>query len=237
MYFLCFSPGFRPGTVHSKQCIFLLFSLPFCSVLVGNFPRIQVVQRDYLNPTLGSLTVLFLEFRSPGRWDCAICWALVLHIECVTGHHLSIIDYVKCLSNKSSWLRHDRMLEFSIKRPTATIDHEISWLILYNYICLKVLQYRLKECNLTTLEYSLCVHYCKVRNIGVELLLATLASGLDSLILRSVYICAIFQQFFILHRPPSAFLCLEAMCTSNLPLRRYHLPLDCYTISISATTL
>ena len=26
--------------------------------------------------------------------------------------------------------------------------------------------------------------YCKVRNIGVELLLATLASGLDSLILR-----------------------------------------------------
>ena len=38
--------------------------------------------------------------------------------------------------------------------------------------------------------------YCKVRNIGVELLLATLASGSDSLILRSVYICSIFQRFF-----------------------------------------
>ena len=38
---------------------------------MGNF------QRDYLNPTLGSLTVLFLEFRSPGRWDYAICWALM----------------------------------------------------------------------------------------------------------------------------------------------------------------
>ena len=58
--------------------------------------------------------------------------------------------------------------------------------------------------------------YCKVRNIGVEQLLATLVGGSDSLILRSVYICSIFQRFFILHRP----LCLEAMCTSNLPWRR-----------------
>ena len=33
--------------------------------------------------------------------------------------------------------------------------------------------------------------YCKVRNISVELLLATLASGSDSLILRSVHICSI----------------------------------------------
>ena len=38
--------------------------------------------------------------------------------------------------------------------------------------------------------------YCKVRNISVELLLATLASGSDSLILRSVNICSIFQRFF-----------------------------------------
>ena len=54
-----------------------LFSLPFCSVLVENFPRIQVVQRDYLNPTLGSpIGPFFLEFRSPGRWDSAICRAL-----------------------------------------------------------------------------------------------------------------------------------------------------------------
>ena len=34
-------------------------------------------QRDYLNPTLGSLTGLFLEFRSPGRWEYAVCWALM----------------------------------------------------------------------------------------------------------------------------------------------------------------
>ena len=37
-------------------------------VLVGNFPGIQVVPRDYLNPTLGSLKGLFLEF----RWDYAM---------------------------------------------------------------------------------------------------------------------------------------------------------------------
>ena len=43
----------------------------------GELARIQVVQRDYLNPTLGSLTGLFLEFRSPWRWDYAICWALM----------------------------------------------------------------------------------------------------------------------------------------------------------------
>ena len=59
-----------------RNAIFFFFSLPFCWILLGNFPRIQVVQRDYLNPTLGSLTGLFLEFRSPGRWDYAICWAL-----------------------------------------------------------------------------------------------------------------------------------------------------------------
>ena len=40
---------------------------------MGNFSRI----RDYLNPTLGSLTGLFLVFRSPGRLDYAICWALM----------------------------------------------------------------------------------------------------------------------------------------------------------------
>ena len=39
--------------------------------------------------------------------------------------------------------------------------------------------------------------YCKVWNINVELLLATLASGSDSLILRSAYICSIFPRFFV----------------------------------------
>ena len=41
--------------------------------------------------------------------------------------------------------------------------------------------------------------YCKVRNISVELLLATLASGSDSLILRSAYICSIFQDFLSIY--------------------------------------
>ena len=45
----------------------------------------------------------------------------------------------------------------------------------------------------------------------MELLLATLASGSDSLILRSGNICSIFQRFFFV---PGAFLCLEAMFTS-----------------------
>ena len=56
-----------------KGCYIFLF---LGTILVGNFLRIQVVERDYLNPSLGSPTGLFLEFRSPGRWDYAICRAL-----------------------------------------------------------------------------------------------------------------------------------------------------------------
>ena len=41
--------------------------------------------------------------------------------------------------------------------------------------------------------------YCKVRNISVELLLATLANGSDSLILRSAHICSIFQDFLSIY--------------------------------------
>ena len=59
-----------------KWCYIFFFLQPFCSILDGNFLRIQVVQRDYLNPSLGSPTGLFWEIRSPGRWDYAICWAL-----------------------------------------------------------------------------------------------------------------------------------------------------------------
>ena len=36
--------------------------------------------------------------------------------------------------------------------------------------------------------------YCKVRNINVEIILATLTSGSDSLILRSVDICSILYS-------------------------------------------
>ena len=63
-----------------RYAIYFFFSLPFCSILVGNFPRIQVVRRDYQNPTLGSPTGLFLEFRSPRRWDYAICRALSIRL-------------------------------------------------------------------------------------------------------------------------------------------------------------
>ena len=66
-----------------------LFSLPSCSVLVENLPRIQVVQRDYLNPTLGSPTGPFSEFRSPGRWDSAIC--RVLELLWSPGHIFRIL--------------------------------------------------------------------------------------------------------------------------------------------------
>ena len=59
-----------------RDAIFFFFSLPFSTILVGYFPRIQVAQRDYLNSTISSPTGLFLEFRSPGRWDYAICRAL-----------------------------------------------------------------------------------------------------------------------------------------------------------------
>ena len=56
---------------HSFFCCHFIF-------MGGDFPRIQVVQRDYLNPTLGSLTGPSLEIRSPRRWDYAICRALNL---------------------------------------------------------------------------------------------------------------------------------------------------------------
>ena len=58
------------------QGYLVVFSRPFCSVLMWNFPRIQVVQLDYLNPILGRPTGLFLEVRSPRGWDYAICRAL-----------------------------------------------------------------------------------------------------------------------------------------------------------------
>ena len=111
-----------------------------------------------------------------------------------------------------------RMTYAHKKAHTCTYIHTYAYIYIYIYI-----------------YYIYIYIYCKVRNIGVELLLATLASGSDSLILRSVYICSIFQRFFIFHRPPGAFMCLEAMCTSNLPWRRYRLPVTCYTTSISAT--
>ena len=41
--------------------------------------------------------------------------------------------------------------------------------------------------------------YCEFRNISVELLLATLASGPDSLILRSAHICSIFKYFLSIY--------------------------------------
>ena len=81
MVLMLFSSIFKVACL--RNAIFFFFSLPFCWILVGNFPRIQVVQRDYLNPTLGSPTGLFLEFRSPGRWDYAICWALLCRSLCI----------------------------------------------------------------------------------------------------------------------------------------------------------
>ena len=39
--------------------------------------------------------------------------------------------------------------------------------------------------------HDVCMIYCKVRNINVEVILAILTSGSDSLMLRSVNICSI----------------------------------------------
>ena len=55
---------------------------------------------------------------------------------------------------------------------------------MYIYICIYIYIYICKYI------------YCKVRNIGVELLLATLASGSDSLVLRSLYIHLLFRWHF-----------------------------------------
>ena len=97
MVLMLFSSIFKVACL--RNAIFFFFSLPFCWILVGNFPRIQVVQRDYLNPTLGSPTGLFLEFRSPGRWDYAICWALlcilVLWMNVASTLESLRSDYVK----------------------------------------------------------------------------------------------------------------------------------------------
>ena len=46
----------------------------------------------------------------------------------------------------------------------------------------------------------ICIYiYCEFRNISVELLLATLTSGPDSLILRSAHICSIFKDFLSIY--------------------------------------
>ena len=60
-------------------------------------------------------------------------------------------------------------------------------------------------------ETTKCIDltYCKVRNIDVEPLLATLASGSDSRILRSVHICSIFQRFVYV------LLCLRLLVVQN----------------------
>ena len=69
-----------------KGCyIFLFLTSIFWHFSGKNFLSIQVVQRDYLNPSLGSPTGLFLEFRSPGRWDYAICRALVVVVVVVVA--------------------------------------------------------------------------------------------------------------------------------------------------------
>ena len=39
---------------------------------MGNFPRIQLVQRDYLNPTLGSPTGLFFGIQI--SWEMGLCY-------------------------------------------------------------------------------------------------------------------------------------------------------------------
>ena len=84
---------------------FIVFSLPCCSILVGNFPRIQIVQWDYLNPTLGSPKGPFLEFRSPGRWDYAICRTLHMlsHLKNRTQQNFTITNFGHPVSK--SWLK------------------------------------------------------------------------------------------------------------------------------------
>ena len=42
-----------------------------------------------------------------------------------------------------------------------------------------------------------CLSYCKVRNINGKVILATLTSGSDSLILRSVNICSILYLNYV----------------------------------------
>ena len=94
-----------------RDAIFFFFLLPFCTILVGNFPRIQLVQRDYLNPTSGSPIGLFLEIRSPGRWDYAICWALLTIIVIVD------VSYFVCWS---------RVLARISKMPVQNSNSKIS---------------------------------------------------------------------------------------------------------------
>ena len=156
---------------------------------------------------------------------CDICWLIcVIYVDLPVWYMLTYLCDI-------CWLTCVIYADLPVWYMLTYLC-DICWLTCVIYADLPVwymLTYLCDICWFTS------VIYCKVRNIGVELLLATLASGSDSLILRSVYICSIFQRFFILHRPPGVFLCLEAMGTINLPWRRYRLPVNCYTTSISAT--
>ena len=100
---------------------FVVCSLPFCSVLVGNFPRNQVVQWDYLNST-GSLTVPSLEVRSPRRPDYSICRALTaLHPQVCSsyGTYRSIMTYSRA-RNRS---------EISARLQAPTYVSELTFLV------------------------------------------------------------------------------------------------------------
>ena len=64
-----------------KMLYFSFFKLPFCSILVGNFLRIQVVQRDYLNPSLGSSTGLFLGIQISR--EMGLCYLSSPGVSCI----------------------------------------------------------------------------------------------------------------------------------------------------------
>ena len=92
--------------------------------------------------------------------------------KAATTIHNSILIYPVSLSSRDLWLGDNLFT---------------CWALICFYAFSNILLDRIK---------SIQIKYCKVRNIGADLLLATLASGSDSLILRSVYICSIFQRFF-----------------------------------------
>ena len=110
------------------------------TILVGNFLRIQVVQRDYLNPSLGSPTGLFLEFRSPRRWDYAICRALYLRAS-----------QMVLLSGRKFLLSGQRHLA-----PSGTITHKGQQPLLAHGFLTEKLRY--KDRDLVKVKSQIVLH-------------------------------------------------------------------------------
>ena len=78
----------------------------------------QLTRKQEKTENVHVFTHILAGFKADNVSSLKKCYCSFTYLA--SYRHLSMIDYVKCLSNESSWLHHDQMLEFSINRPTTS---------------------------------------------------------------------------------------------------------------------